>query len=195
MKFSNSSWSGPWFSKIRNGRLLRADFFQQFSSTVCCFRKLIVTHFILWRAGTKYEVAAVKAVTRYLRSLAKQTIPFSNVKPITCPVVGVKCFNDSACQPLVRRHTPIFQNHGHIYGGSCVHEQTRTRHDRNAKKAVPRCTNSLLAGTGSGTDFFCYFVPRHLEQKRKKRVFYWKYNFALTHYQLQIKMNVQKLRR
>ena len=100
------------------------------------------------------------------------------MQPIICPVAGKRCFNDSACQPLVRRNTPIFQNHGQRYGGSCVHEQTPARHDRNAKKTVPRCINFLLAGTGSGStfsedaDFFCNFVPRHLEQKRKKYVLF-----------------------
>ena len=100
------------------------------------------------------------------------------MKSVICPVVGIKCFNDSASQPLVRRHTPIFQNHRHRYGGSCVHEQTRTRHDRNAKNAVPGCINFLLAGTGSGStfsenaDLFCNFVPRHLEQKHKNMFYF-----------------------
>jgi hypothetical protein len=139
---------------MTNGPLLRAGYFQQSSSTVC---GLIISHSILWRAGAKDEAAAVKTVTyTYLsifRSGTKQKIPVSNVKPIICPVAGVKCFNDSACQPLVRRHTPIAQNHRQRYGGSCVHEQTRARHDRNAKKAVPRCIHFLLAGTGSGSTF------------------------------------------
>ncbi len=103
--------------------------------------------------------------------------------PIICPVTGHECFNDRACQPLVRRHTPIFQNHRHRYGGSCVHEQTRTRHDRNAKNALPRCVNFPLAGSGSGSsfstthtqdaDFFCNFVPRHLEQKHSNKIFFY----------------------
>ena len=100
------------------------------------------------------------------------------MQPIICPVAGIQCFNNSACQPLVRRHTPIFQNHGQRYGGSCVHEQTRTRHDRNAKKPFLRCINFLDSCTDSGStcsenaDFFCNFVPRHLEQKRKKCVLF-----------------------
>ncbi len=162
---------------MTNGPLLRAGFFQQSYSTVCCFLGQVIMHEIPWRAGTKEAAAAVKTVTYrgIFRSETKQKIPVSNVKSIICPVVGVKCFNDSACQPLVRRHTPIFQNHRHIYGGSCVHDQTRTRHDRHAKEAVPRCIHFLLAGTGSGSpgsgstfsedaDVFCNFAPRHLEQ-------------------------------
>jgi hypothetical protein len=164
-----------------DGPLLGADFFQQSSPTVCCFLGLVITHFIPWRAGTKDETAAVKTVTdRYFFSSSgtKQKIPVSNVKPIICPVAGKRAFTNSACQPLFRRHTPIFQNHGQRYGGSCVHEQTRTRHDRNAKQAVRGGIDFLLAGTGSGStfsedvDFFCNFVPRHLEQKRKKYVYF-----------------------
>jgi hypothetical protein len=100
------------------------------------------------------------------------------VKPIICPVAGNICFSNSACQPLVRRHTPIFQNQRHKYSGSCVHEQTRTRHDRNAKKALLRCINLLVCGIVSGStssDLFCNFckiVPRHLEQKWKKCVLF-----------------------
>jgi hypothetical protein len=125
----------------------------------------------------------------------KQKIPVANVKPIICPFAGKRCFNDSAYQPLVRRHTPIFQNHRHRYGGGCVHEQTRARHDRNAKKAAPGCTNFLDSGTGSGrffsedADFFGDFVPRHLKQKRKKNVlfFYWLHHFTSTHYHISSK--------
>jgi hypothetical protein len=100
------------------------------------------------------------------------------MKAIMCPVAGKIVFTNRACQPLVQRHTPIFQNHRHRYGGSCVHEQTRTRHGSNAKKALPRCINFFDSGTGSGgtfsedADFCCNFVPRHLEQKRNKYVLF-----------------------
>jgi hypothetical protein len=52
-------------------------------------------------------------------------------------------------------------------------------------------TNFLLAFNtmhGEDADFFCNFVPRHLQQKRKNKkrfIFYWKDHFTSTHYQLQ----------
>ncbi len=127
------------------------------------------------------------------------------MKPIICPVAGKRCFSYSASQPLVRRHTPIFQNHRHRYGGSHVHEQTRTGHDRNAKQAVPRCINFLVSSTGSGSrstsenpDFFSNCVPRHLEQKRKKHVLF-SIGRSVSLQPIisckEIQMNIQKLRR
>jgi hypothetical protein len=57
-----------------DGPLLRADFFQQSSSTVCCFLGLITTQFIPWRAGTKDEAAAaVKTVTNRYLSVRNKT--------------------------------------------------------------------------------------------------------------------------
>jgi hypothetical protein len=103
------------------------------------------------------------------KNATEKSAPVSYVQPVIRPIAGKHFFGDSACQPQVRRRTPRIKNHRHIDCSRGVHQQARTRHDRNAKQTVPCSISRSFFTTGGGGCTVARllgddanFVPRHL---------------------------------